>query len=140
MKKLLALLLAVLMLTTLFAGCGKSEEAPADKPADAPAEEPAKVETPADEAVVLDLMWLNQSPEVTRWAELIVEEFEAENPNVDVQMNVVNQEEYFTKLQTLVAAGECPDVFWEWNAEIGSMIEANKLVDLAIHMSKVDAQ
>lgn len=128
LKRTVAAVLVLGMLVCTLGGCAaepKKEEAAA-APAAQEAAKPA-----SDEPVTISVMWLNQSPEVTKWAEYVVAEFEKENPNVKVEMNTVAQEDYFAKLQTQVAAGDAADITWQWNSEIGAMIDAGKIYDLA---------
>ncbi len=59
MKKILALLLAVVMVASLFAGCGKTEpEAPKTTEAPAQAETPKDTEAPATTAEIPELKWV----------------------------------------------------------------------------------
>ncbi|MER7243330.1 sugar ABC transporter substrate-binding protein [Kribbella sp. NPDC000426] len=42
----------------------------------------------------------------------IIDEFHAQHPNIDVQVQVTPWESYWTKLQTSITAGSGPDVLW----------------------------
>lgn len=44
--------------------------------------------------------------------EKIIDAFEGENPNVTVDLQLIPSTEYWTKIQTSVASGSGPDVFW----------------------------
>ena len=62
--------------------------------------------------------YLNYSSSHTYTKQLnqMVSEFEKENPNIKVDVQSVPYDTYFTKLQTLLAAGKAPDTF-EMNYE-----------------------
>lgn len=74
----------------------------------------AGASTPAGEDEVKDVtltygMWnVNQEPTFRAMAD----EFEKENPGVTVEIELTPVSEYWTKLQTAVAGGSAPDVFW----------------------------
>lgn len=50
----------------------------------------------------------NQEPALRE----VADEFEAQNPNVDVEITVIPSKDYWTKIQTQMSAGTGPDVFW----------------------------
>ncbi|MFV0375234.1 ABC transporter substrate-binding protein [Microbacterium sp.] len=64
----------------------------------------------ADEPVTLSYaIWdQNQQPAM----EEIVAAFEKEHPNVTIDIQLTPNKEYWTKLQTAIAGGSGPDVFW----------------------------
>lgn len=98
MKKLAAILMAVLMATISLTGCGsKSETNSGDSPA--PKE---------DEQVTLNFM-LN-SPELTDQYNDMVAEYKKVKPNVTINLEIL-QNDYQTVLKTKLNSGEAPDMF-----------------------------
>ena len=60
-----------------------------------------------------------------------ISEFEQRNPNIKVKrINPGDSGQYFTKLQTMMAAGEPPDVFYMDFARMAPFAEAGQLEDL----------
>ena len=53
--------------------------------------------------------WRND--DLTIWQETILPAFEAAHPDIDVQYETAAFGDYFTKLQTVIAAGQAPDAF-----------------------------
>ena len=130
-KKILATVLSVAMVASMLAGCGSSAAAPeatapaaeeaTEETAEAPAAEEATEETaeaPAASGEVQELTWmfwddLNATEDLISkgYAETI-ERFNKDYEGVyHVTPITTNLEEYYTKLNALVAAGETPDVF-----------------------------
>lgn len=61
------------------------------------------------------LTWLVRSdPVVMKWHEKMIEEFEKENKNIKVKLQVIPTEEYDQRVQTMIASGNIPDV-WSSN-------------------------
>jgi len=118
-KKLLAVLLSVAMVLSLTA-CGSSTEeaaAPAEEAAveEAPAEEAPAEEAPAEEAateepITLRMAWWGSQERHDRTVK-VIEMYEAENPNVNIEYEFYSFDDYFTKLKTLVASDQVWDVF-----------------------------
>lgn len=118
-KKLLAVLLSAAMVLSLTA-CGSSTEeaaAPAEEAAveEAPAEEAPAEEAPAEEAateepITLRMAWWGSQERHDRTVK-VIEMYEAENPNVNIEYEFYSFDDYFTKLKTLVASDQVWDVF-----------------------------
>ena len=124
MKKLLALALSATMTVGMLAGCGGQAAAPAAAPA-AEAKEEAKADAPAAEEAapaadgeVQEIQWmfwddLNATEDLISlgYAD-VIDRF---NTKYEGQYHctpiTTNLEEYYNKLNALVAAGETPDVF-----------------------------
>lgn len=52
------------------------------------------------------------NPDQAPVTEELVAEFEKQNPDIDVSVQVTPFDQYFTKLQTAIGGGAGPDVFW----------------------------
>ena len=119
MKKLLALLLSATMTVGMLAGCGGSQEAaaPAATEEAAPA---AEEEAPAAEASgeveeITFMVWDDLAATEDLISKGYADSIERFNKDFEGKYHctpiTTNLEEYYTKLNALVAAGETPDVF-----------------------------
>lgn len=140
-------LIAVLAL--LLAACGGAEpEAPADEgqpeavtdPVEEPeetapeGEEPAE-EEPAGEPVTISYFTFSAAPDHLEDLDQMIAAFEAEHPDITVEVETAPFDDYFTRLQALIAGGEAPDVF-ELNYESfpgyagrGALLDLGPLAD-----------
>ena len=116
MKKLIALVLAMMIVLTLFAGCGSTADAPADdKPvADAPVADNKGNAAASTEDVTLRLWTFLDTTSTTNGRAIVlrklIENFEASHPGVDI---VVETQEWTTLASKFFAAhetGEAPDI------------------------------
>ena len=118
-RKLLATLLSVAMATTLLAGCGSgSTEAPAAADSSSETTDTASTEAPAADGEVQEITWmfwddLNATEDlISKGYADVIDRFNTEYAGqYHVTPITTNLEEYYTKLNALVAAGETPDVF-----------------------------
>lgn len=112
MKKLLALLLALVMVLGLMAGCsdGSTDETKGPEETKAPAAQNNSAETPTEKTKITFMGWGTDSEVATFQA--MIDQYEEVYQNVEVEYIVVADSEFDTKLQTMIGAGECPDVFY----------------------------
>ena len=113
MKKLLALLLALTMVFALCA-CGQTA-APAESAA--PAEESAAPEAPAADEITLDVIICQYGPNTQDWflgtgmnGTNFVDKFEAENPGIKLNLEVVSWNDVYTVVDTRIASNQAPDI------------------------------
>jgi multiple sugar transport system substrate-binding protein len=121
-------LLLGLLVAALLAGC--TGVAPASAPSAAPAGAAA-----GEEPVTITYFTFSAAPDHTEELDQMVAAFEAANPNVKVKVETAPFDDYFTKLQTLIAGGTAPDTF-ELNyenfvsyASKGVLLDMTPLVD-----------
>lgn len=125
MKKLLALLLAVMMVFSLAAcSSGETAKAPDEEKAPAEAAAPAEKESEAasDEEVVLEV-WLQGNnvgdptlPEEEWWITQAIDAFEEANPNIKVELTVPSgQVELIQTYKAACVAGTAPDIVNLWS-------------------------
>lgn len=112
MKKLLALVLALVMLVSVFSLTGCQSQEPAPEAGSTPKSEEPKTEAsePAGKKTITFMGW-GTDDEIAAYTAMI-EQFEAIYTDVDVEYIVVADDEFDIKLQTMIGAGECPDVFY----------------------------
>ena len=118
MKKLLVSILVLTMLLSLTA-CGNKAEAPASAAPEAEASEDAAVAEPESapseetrgEKVKISFMGWGSDSEIAAYKAMIAQ-FEEKYSDVEVEYVVVADNEFDTKLQAMIGAGECPDVFY----------------------------
>lgn len=119
-------LLAMLMLALLLVACGgaepeaatpagetESEEVaqPEEEATEAPEEEAPEEEAPAEEPVTITYYTFSAAPDHLEELDQMIAAFEAEHANITVEVETAPFDDYFTRLQALIAGGEAPDVF-----------------------------
>lgn len=132
-------LLVVALVLTLAACAPTPTPAPAAPtkaaaPTTAPAA-PTKAPAPAAKVNLTYAIWnAAQKPAM----DAIIAAFQAKNPNITVEVQVVPFAEYWTKLQTAVAGGSAFDVFWMNGPNFLTYASRGVLLDLEPHLAGVD--
>jgi len=66
-----------------------------------------------------------------------IEAFEAKHPNIKVKLEVVPWDDYWVKLQTMMAGGTCWDVFWmDTGFYLKDYVDRGVLVDITPYIEK----
>ena len=102
-SKWFSLTSVLLVAVLLISACGAATEAPAAT--QAPGAEPEPTEAPVAEEVTLSVL-VHQNPPMVEFMEAFNEQFEAENPNITVDMSVVNANDLSTVTQTRLNAND----------------------------------
>ena len=117
MKKLLAILLVLLVLSTLFAAGTK--------------------ETPTmDKEITLD--WWTWDPDMVEQNKTIIATFEAQNPGVKINNTMVGTKEYWTKIRIQANQNKLPDVFTMSSGYLEEWAKAGLLYNLDEFIKKDD--
>lgn len=103
-KRIMALLLTGIMASSIFAGCQSASEK--DKESNK-----EKTASNGEEQITLTFLRAGTSENVQRVYEELIEEYEKENPNINIEYEQVGYgEELETKLNTMYASGMAPDI------------------------------
>jgi len=144
MNKRLLTLWVLLLIGMLLAACGggtavEPTTAPAATEATTAVEQPAAEPTTAEtggEVIQLQLMgWASSDAENSRLQEMI-DSFNAANS--DVQANLLLVPDYDTKLQTSLAGGAPPDVFYIDSFKLPDFVAANAIAPIGDELENVD--
>lgn len=116
-KRILATLLSAVMGVGLLAGCGAGEN-----------------EDAGDGQITLDVwdIWTDPSSSLTTAFETAVEQYEADNPDINIELHGLDSDAYKTKMSTEFAGkAEGIDVFYYWApGMIKKLIEADKVLPI----------
>lgn len=96
----------------------------------------------ADDVVTLRYaLWdANQEPTVRE----IADAFEAENPNIKIEIELTPWKEYWTALETSATGGTCADVFWMNGPHVtqyargGMLLDLNEYIESSESVAKAD--
>ncbi|HUC91694.1 MAG TPA: sugar ABC transporter substrate-binding protein [Paenibacillus sp.] len=115
-------------------GNGENQKGNTTAPANTTANEGNKETEPAAEPkqdpVTLKFMQYTASGSQEETLDAMVKAFEAANPDIKVDVEVVDYANYYTKLNTQIASGEGPDVFEVGYENFASYAAKNTLKDL----------
>ncbi|UKS30349.1 sugar ABC transporter substrate-binding protein [Paenibacillus sp. HWE-109] len=132
---------ALSVVVTLAAtGCG-SDKKPGEASA-APKQEPTSAATAAatpetkKDPVTLKFMQYTASGSQEQTLSDMVKAFETANPDVKVKVDIVDYNNYYTKLNTQLASGDAPDVFEVGYENFVSYAAKNTLKDLTPIIAK----
>ncbi|MBW7457025.1 extracellular solute-binding protein, partial [Paenibacillus sepulcri] len=129
MWKLLKLPLVVALGTTLLAGCGNANQPSSSSNAENGAPSPeTTAKTPTEETVEISFMnlWAKDNTEnVATSVREALAKFQEENPGIVIKEEAIgDQNAYYTKLKTLAASNDLPDIFISKGSEL-AMFAAN---------------
>jgi len=126
-------LLAVLAFALSACGGAATTEAPA---AEAPAAEEPAAEEPAMEPVTVEWWHISTADEHKALWQEMADEYMAMHPNVTINITVLENEAFKTKLTTVMQSGEPPDIFQSWGggvmndyANAGLLLDINSYLD-----------
>lgn len=81
----------------------------------------------SDKTVVTFRLW---DDKVAESYEASFAEFEKNNPNIDVQVNLVPWADYWTKLRTDVGGAGIDDIFWTNSSNFGTYVDEGKFLNI----------
>src|SRR5512144_539967 len=136
MSRRICLILSVLLIASFaLTACGApaATEAPPPAPTEAPAQ-PAATEAPTQApAEKVTINWWHIStkdPALTDWKKM-ADDYMAAHPNVNIEITVLENEAFKTKLTTVMQSGEPPDIFQSWGGGVmNQQIDAGLLKDI----------
>ena len=138
---ILSILLILAFALTACGGAPATEAPPAatEEPATeapAPTEEPAATEAPATEAPAgepVTITWWHittKDPGLSDWQKM-ADDYMAAHPNVTIEITVLENEAFKTKLTTVMQSGDPPDIFQSWGGGgFNQQVEAGLLKDI----------
>ena len=132
-RKIFVLISVLLVAAFMLTACGTAAATEAAVE-EAAAAEPAMEEAPAEEvAEPVTITWWHIStkdPPLTDWQNM-ADDYMAAHPNVTIEITVLENEAFKTKLTTVMQSGEVPDIFQSWGGgTLKEQIDAGLLKDI----------
>lgn len=129
-KRVMGFIVLVAMLAMVLSACAVPVAPAAPAAPGAPA-----AAAPAGDKLVIDFWHIQTSiPQVNQAA---VDRFMADNPNVQVNVEVLQNDPYKTKIKVAMGAGNPPCVFPTWGGgPLYEYVKAGQVVDLTPYMEK----
>jgi raffinose/stachyose/melibiose transport system substrate-binding protein len=135
-RKLYLILSIILVAAFALTACGTTATAtvaPAAPATEAPAATQAPVATEAATAAPVTITWWHittKDPGLTDWQKM-ADDYMAAHPNVKIEITVLENEAFKTKLATVLQSGEVPDIFQSWGgAGLVEQAQAGLLKDI----------
>jgi raffinose/stachyose/melibiose transport system substrate-binding protein len=118
-RKIYILLSLLLIASFALAACAPAEEAPAATDAPGATDAPAATDAPSSGEPVTITWWHITTDEAHSaiWQSL-ADSYMAEHPNVTVEITILENEAFKTKMTTVIQSGEIPDIFQSWGGGV----------------------
>lgn len=120
MSRKIYMILSVLLIAAFaISACGSpASEEPVAPPAEEAAATEAPTEQPAVEKVTITWWHISTADEHKALWQKLADEYMAANPNVNIEITVLENEAFKTKLTTVMQSGEPPDIFQSWGGGV----------------------
>lgn len=132
-RKFSTLISLLVVVSFLLAACGTSTPAPQAAPAtQAPAmtEAPAATEAMAKPVTITWWHISTKDPALSDWQKM-ADDYMAAHPNVTIEITVLENEAFKTKLTTVMQSGDPPDIFQSWGGgTFYQQVQAGLLKDI----------
>src|SRR5512143_2342584 len=138
-RKLYALLSLALVAVFVLAACGgtptptqppATEKPAATEPPAQATEAPTAPEAPAKQVTVTWWHITTKDPGLSDWQKM-ADDYMAAHPNVKIEITVLENEAFKTKLTTVMQSGDPPDIFHSWGGgTFNQQVDAGLLKDI----------
>ncbi len=113
-KKFIALFLVVMLALSLLTACGQTTANTSGNPetsASSAGDQPETSQPASQEPVTIKYYRFNGANGHEQDLQVLMDDFEKKNPGITVEMEIYSWNDYFTKLKTVLNAGDTIDVF-----------------------------
>lgn len=143
-KRMVSAMLCAAMVASMLAGCGNKNTAADNTAADkdnatatqTEAKEEEKTETADGEQVTISYACWDSNQ--AKLIQTLADEFEAENPNIKIDIQVNGWSDYWTALEAAGTGGSLPDTFWMHSNNIYYYGSNDQLLDLTDYIANSD--
>jgi len=120
-RKFFTIISILLIATFVLTACGTPA---AEEPEEPPVGEEPQEEEPQEEQVVIEWWHITTADEQKAVWQKLADEYMDMHPNVTINITVLENENFKTKMTTMMQAGTPPDIFQSWGG--GTLIEYAK--------------
>lgn len=138
MRRLLSVLLALVFVISLFAGCGSAQPSETQGASQAPASSaPAQSEAPAE--LKGDITFWHSFTQGPRFESIqkSAADFKTKHPNVNITVEAFSWSDFYTKWTTGLASGNVPDMSTALPNHVTEMIDADAIIPLNDLIDKI---
>lgn len=138
-KKVIALLLAATMVTSLLAGCGGNASVEATKESQTGTETSGETAETAQAGGEKDVVTALLPPVSATYQDMVntwIEEFNNENPDIEIQVTTASWEDMTQKLDVQVNAGSPPDIAFIGSDGLSKYLDINMAVDISKYLTE----
>ncbi len=129
-KKAVSITLCAAMAVGMLTGCGLASDTASNTEETKAVDNTAAGDGSGDEKIVLKFSSWAASDLEAQAIQKAIDGFEKEYPNITVQYDVINENDYSGKLLTGMQAGEAPDVFYLNPEYVSDFASAGQLFDI----------
>jgi raffinose/stachyose/melibiose transport system substrate-binding protein len=130
-RKIYILLSLMLIVSFALAACAPAQEAPAATDAPGEAEAPVATDAPSGEPVTVTWWHITTDEGQAAVWQSLADSYMAAHPNVTVEITILENEAFKTKMTTVIQSGEPPDIFQSWGGGVmNEYIEAGMMKDI----------
>ena len=133
-KKVLSAVLCAAMAAAMLAGCGSGDTKEQTGSLESSTEDNADG-TEGDQVTISYACWDSNQATLLQ---TMADEFEAENPNIKIDIQVNGWADYWTALEAAGTGGSLPDTFWMHSNNIYYYGSNNQLLDLTDYIASSD--
>lgn len=130
-KKMVSALLCAAMAATMMSGCGSTGKTEGDTTSKGD----AKTEDSGDQVTISYACWDSNQAKLIQ---TLADEFEEENPNIKIDIQVNGWSDYWTALEAAGTGGSLPDTFWMHSNNIYYYGSNDQLLDLTDYIKNSD--
>lgn len=131
LKKITALITAVLLITGVFAGCGKTKETTQTS------QQNQQAQQTQEQNIIITLGCWASSPAETKLLDDQIQAFQNENPNITIKKTVITGD-YLQGIQAKIASQTEPDVYYLDVALASNFISKGVILPLDDYLDKED--
>lgn len=137
-KRIFGLLLCTIMLTTMLVGCGNNKTSQKDEKNTVNSTESKVTTEPVEDGKQVTISYACWDSNQAQLIRTMADEFETENPNIKIDIQVNGWNNYWTALEAAGTGGSLPDTFWMHSNNIYYYGSNAQLLDLTDYIEKSD--